>query len=281
MWSQAQVAFSNHNWQSSEKLSFHKPKLNSDPEGCGLPSAGRGSAVTSAVLSRSSAPQRSEGALQQTVAAAPGRTLVLPAEPVHHVTGVSSVSTAQAEVGRAPNGHVADGTLEGQVFAHGTLGPPGLAAAVAAVHAELWGQDRPSALALSHRGQRPSALAPSHRRSRDRCGPTDPPVRFRSAGGELEHVGPLVPQAPAVQDLPVTLLKVVKLQHVGGIQQPAAGSDITRGVLTSPRLSPLTSCSCRAAPAPSPGDLWERGCRGDSRQGRTLPRGCRVQSLVL
>lgn len=36
----------------------------------------------------------SVGALQQTVAAAAGRTLVLPAEPVHHVTGVSSVTTA-------------------------------------------------------------------------------------------------------------------------------------------------------------------------------------------
>lgn len=145
--SQAPAAFSNHNWQNSEKFSFHKPKPNSDPEGCVLRSAGRGSAVTSPVLSgsssplRGSAPRQSEGALQQTVAAAPGRTLVLPAEPVHHVTGVSSVSTAQAEVGRAPNGHVADGALEAQVFAHGTLGPPGLAAAVAAVHAELWGQD--------------------------------------------------------------------------------------------------------------------------------------------
>lgn len=36
----------------------------------------------------------SEGALQQTVAATAGRTLVLPPEPVHHVTGVSSMAAA-------------------------------------------------------------------------------------------------------------------------------------------------------------------------------------------
>lgn len=80
----------------------------------------------------------SEGALEQAVAAAAGRTLVLPAEPVHHVTGVAAVAAAQAEVGRAPNGHVTHGALEGQVLADGTLRPPGLAAAVAAVDAELW-----------------------------------------------------------------------------------------------------------------------------------------------
>lgn len=45
-------------FQNSEKLSFHKPKPNSDAEGCGLPSAGRGPAVTSAVLSGSSSPLR-------------------------------------------------------------------------------------------------------------------------------------------------------------------------------------------------------------------------------
>ena len=71
------------------------------------------------------------------MAAAAGRTLVLPAEPVHHVTGVSSVTTAQAEVGGAPNGHVTDGTLEGQTLTAGTLSPTGRTAAVTAVHAEL------------------------------------------------------------------------------------------------------------------------------------------------
>lgn len=84
----------------------------------------------------------SEGALQQTAAAAAGRTLVLPAEPVHHVTRVAAVAAAQAEVGRAPNGHVADGALEGQVLTHGALRAASLAAAVAAVDAELWGEDR-------------------------------------------------------------------------------------------------------------------------------------------
>lgn len=49
---------------------------------------------------------------------------------------------------------------------------------------------------------------------------TDASVRLRRTGGELEHVGAFVPQTPAVKDLTVTLLKVVKLQHVGRVQQP-------------------------------------------------------------
>lgn len=79
----------------------------------------------------------SEGALQETMAAAAGRTLVLPTKPVHHVTGVSSVTAAQAEVGGASYGHVADGALEGQTFTDGTLSPTSLTATVAAVHPKL------------------------------------------------------------------------------------------------------------------------------------------------
>lgn len=71
------------------------------------------------------------------MAAAAGRTLVLPAEPVHHVAGVSAVTTAEAEVGGAADGHVADGALEGQTLTDGTLRPTSLSAAVTAVHAEL------------------------------------------------------------------------------------------------------------------------------------------------
>lgn len=82
----------------------------------------------------------SEGALQQAAAAAAGRTLVLPPKPVHHVTGVSSVAAAQAEVGGAADGHVADGALEGEAFADGALSPPSLTAAVTAEHAELCGE---------------------------------------------------------------------------------------------------------------------------------------------
>lgn len=88
-------------------------------------------------MSLQSVPVLSEGALQQTVAATAGRTLVLPAEPVHHVTGVSSVSTAQAEVGGAAYGHVADGALEGETLTDGTLSPASLTATVTAVHPEL------------------------------------------------------------------------------------------------------------------------------------------------
>lgn len=80
----------------------------------------------------------SEGALQQTVAAAACRTLIAAPEPVHHVTCVSTVSTAETEVGAATNSYVADGALEGQTSADGALRPPSLTTTVIAVHAELW-----------------------------------------------------------------------------------------------------------------------------------------------
>lgn len=96
----------------------------------------------------------SEGALQEAAASAAGRTLVLPAEPVHHVARVAAVAAAQAEVGGAAHGHVADGALEGEALAGRALRPAGLTAAVAAVQAELWGwreetQDRSENLSLS------------------------------------------------------------------------------------------------------------------------------------
>ena len=92
------------------------------------------------LFSSAGRPSPSEGALQQTVAAAAGRTLVLLPEPVHHVTGVSAVTAAQAEVGRPADRHVTDGALEGEALADGALSPPGLTATVAAVHAELCGR---------------------------------------------------------------------------------------------------------------------------------------------
>lgn len=71
------------------------------------------------------------------MAPAAGGTDLLRAEPVHHVTGVSSVAAAQAEVRRAAHGHVTDGALEGEALADGTLGAAGLTATVAAVNAKL------------------------------------------------------------------------------------------------------------------------------------------------
>lgn len=50
------------------------------------------------------------------------------------------MAAGEAEVGGAAHGHVADGTLEGEALADGALGAPHLAAAVAAVHTELWGE---------------------------------------------------------------------------------------------------------------------------------------------
>lgn len=79
----------------------------------------------------------SEGALQQTVAAAARRTLVLAPEPVHHVTGVSAVTAAQAEVGGAAHRHVTDSALEGQALADSALSPSSRVATVTAEDAKL------------------------------------------------------------------------------------------------------------------------------------------------
>lgn len=86
----------------------------------------------------------SEGALQEAAASAASRTLILSAEPVHHVARVTTVTTAQAEVGGAAHGYVADGALEGEALAGRALRPSGLAATVAAVQAELCGQRKES-----------------------------------------------------------------------------------------------------------------------------------------
>lgn len=81
--------------------------------------------------------ESSKGALQQAVAPAACGAHFLGTEPLHHVAGVAAVPTAEAEVGGAAHRHVADGTLEGETLAHGTLGAPGLAATVTAVHTKL------------------------------------------------------------------------------------------------------------------------------------------------
>lgn len=118
------------------------------------------------------------------MAPAAGGTDLLRAKPVHHVTGVSSVAAAQAEVRRAAYGHVTDGALEGEALADGALGATGLTATVAAVNAKLYAF-----------------------------------VWLWRAGDKFEHLCPLVLHAPSVQDLTVTLLEVVKLPGVGGVQQ--------------------------------------------------------------
>lgn len=82
----------------------------------------------------------SESAFQQAVAPAPGGTHLLGPKPLHHVASVSPMPAGQAEVGRPSNCDVADGALEREAFADGALRATDLAAAVAAVHAELWKQ---------------------------------------------------------------------------------------------------------------------------------------------
>lgn len=79
----------------------------------------------------------SESAFEQAVTPTPGGTHLLGPEPLHHVAGVSPVPAGQAEVGRPPHGHVADGALEREALADGALRAADLAPAVAAVHAEL------------------------------------------------------------------------------------------------------------------------------------------------
>lgn len=80
---------------------------------------------------------------------------------------------------------MADGTLEREAFADGTLGATDLTPAVAAVHAKL-----------------------------------DPFVRVRRAGHKLQHFRSLLSQTPAVEDLSIALLKVVKLLGIGRVQEP-------------------------------------------------------------
>lgn len=101
-----------------------------------------------------------------------------------------------------------DGTLEGETLTDGALRPPSLTATVTAVHAKLC-------------GTRDRSEGGDTGRVRGKTGPTYAFVRFRRTGGELEDVGSLVPQTPAVQDLSIRLLEVVELQHVGGVQQSA------------------------------------------------------------
>lgn len=127
----------------------------------------------------------SESAFKQAVAPTPGGTHLLGPKPFHHVAGVSPMPAGQAEIGRAPHGHVADGALEGEAFADGTLRASDLTPAVAAVHAEL-----------------------------------DPFVRIRRAGDKLQHFSSFLSQTPAVEDFSIALLKVIKLLGVSRVQKP-------------------------------------------------------------
>lgn len=77
---------------------------------------------------------------------------------------------------------MADGTLKGEGFADGALGATHLAPAVAAVHAEL-----------------------------------DPFVRVWRTGDKLEHFCAFLSQAPAIEDLSVAFLKVIKLLGIGRV----------------------------------------------------------------
>lgn len=80
---------------------------------------------------------------------------------------------------------MADGTLEREAFADGTLRATDLTPAVAAVHAEL-----------------------------------NPFVRVRRTGDKLQHFGSLLSQTPTVEDFPIAFLKVIKLLGIGGVQEP-------------------------------------------------------------
>lgn len=127
----------------------------------------------------------SEGAFQQAVAPTPRGTYLLGPEPLHHVAGVATMPAGQAEVGRPTHSHVADGALECEAFADGTLCAADLTPAVAAVHAEL-----------------------------------DPFVRIRRTGHKLQHFCSFLSQTPTVEDFSIAFLKVIKLLGVGRVQKP-------------------------------------------------------------
>lgn len=131
------------------------------------------------------------------------RTNFLRAEPLHHVAGVAAMAAVQAEVGRATDGHVADGALEGEALADSTLSASGLAPTVAAVHTKLCGTE--TFITLVH------YFLHSHNCYHNVYELTDPFVWLRWARNKLQHICPLLLQPPAVQDLSITLLKVIKL----------------------------------------------------------------------
>lgn len=80
---------------------------------------------------------------------------------------------------------MADGTLECEAFADGTLCAADLAPAVAAVHTEL------------------NAF-----------------VRIRRTRDKLQHFSSFLSQTPAIEDFPIAFLKVIKLLGIGGVQKP-------------------------------------------------------------
>lgn len=53
-------------------------------------------------------------------------------------------------------------------------------------------------------------------------------VGVRRTGDKLQHLGPLLPQPPAIQDFSVALLEVIKLLSVGRVQEPGG----TNGAVT-------------------------------------------------
>lgn len=49
---------------------------------------------------------------------------------------------------------------------------------------------------------------------------TDAFVRVGGTGNKLQHLSSLLPQTPAIEDLSIALLKVIKLLGIGGVQEP-------------------------------------------------------------
>lgn len=127
----------------------------------------------------------SECAFKQAVTSTTGGTHLLGPKPLHHVAGVPTMPAGQAEIGRSAYGHVADGTLEREAFADGTLRATDLVPAVATVHTKL-----------------------------------NPFMRIRRRGGKLQHLSSFLSQTPAVEDFSIAFLKVIKLLGIGGVQKP-------------------------------------------------------------
>lgn len=80
-------------------------------------------------------------------------------------------------------------------------------------------------------------------------------VGVRGTGDKLQDLGPLLPQAPAIQDFSVALLEVIKLLSVGRIQEPRGTNGTVTRTVRSQRLW-LQSSSQRwlRNPLTSPGE---------------------------
>lgn len=80
-------------------------------------------------------------------------------------------------------------------------------------------------------------------------------VGVRRTGDKLQDLGPLLPQAPAIQDFSVALLEVIKLLSVGRVQEPrGTNGAVTRTMCSQGLCLQSSSQQWLHNPLTSPGE---------------------------